>query len=104
MLGGAAAVSFSGVILGLELVAEAGGAVMDSDTLKVILTWASHKPVLAAVVGAAATAAVHSSSVVSALLVTLTREGLVELEGSGGSRHWQQCRHVFHSSSCSLAH
>ena len=82
MLGGAAAVSFSGVILGLELVAEAGGAVMDSDTLKVILTWASHKPILAAVVGAAATAAVHSSSVLSALLVSLTREGLVELEGA----------------------
>jgi phosphate:Na+ symporter len=82
MLGGAAAMGFSGVVLGLGLVADACGAAVDSETLKIILTWASHKPVLAAVVGAAATAAVQSSSVVSALLVTLTREGLVELKGA----------------------
>jgi Na+/phosphate symporter len=44
MLGGAAAMGFSGVVLGLGLVADACGAAVDSETLKIILTWASRLP------------------------------------------------------------
>ncbi len=81
-LGGAASLGFAGIVSGLNAMAGACASSLDSAALRLILAWASRDRWLAACVGAAATAAVQSSALITALLVTLTREGLVELPGA----------------------
>ena len=80
--GGVASFGFAGIVYGLSVMAGACAKAFDSDALKLILAIASRDRVLAAAVGAAATAAVQSSALVTALLVTLTREGLIQLPGA----------------------
>jgi len=80
--GGVASFGFAGIVSGLSVMAGACAKTFDSDALKLILAMASRNRVLAAAVGAAATAAVQSSALITALLVTLTREGLIQLPGA----------------------
>ncbi len=81
-LGGVASFGFAGIVSGLSIMAGACTQAFDSGALKLILAWASRDRLLAAAVGAAATAAVQSSALITALLVTLTREGLIQLPGA----------------------
>lgn len=80
--GGVASLGFAGIVSGLSVMAGACASALDSATLRLILAWASRDRWLAAAVGAAATAAVQSSALMTALLVALTREGLVQLPGA----------------------
>jgi phosphate:Na+ symporter len=80
--GGVASFGFAGIVSGLSVMAGACRQAFDSDALKLVLAIASRDKVIAAAVGAAATAAVQSSALITALLVTLTREGLIQLPGA----------------------
>ncbi len=80
--GSVASFGFAGIVSGLSVMAGACAEAFDSEALKLILAVASRNRVLAAAVGAAATAAVQSSALITALLVTLTREGLIESPGA----------------------
>jgi len=80
--GGVASLGFAGIVSGLSVMAGACRGAFDSNTLRLVLAVASRDKVVAAAVGAAATAAVQSSALITALLVTLTREGLIRLPGA----------------------
>lgn len=81
-LGGVASLGFAGIVSGLTVMSGACANAFDSDALKLVLAAASRNTLIAAAVGAAATAAVQSSALITALLVTLTREGLIQLPGA----------------------
>ncbi|MCR4425291.1 MAG: Na/Pi symporter [Firmicutes bacterium] len=79
---GRAALGLAGLILGLGLMESACSGATDSKTLRLVLTLSSVNPLLSAVVGAAATAVIQSSSLFSSILVYLARSGLVPVEAA----------------------
>lgn len=79
---GLALFAFSGTVLGLEVIAESSEVAFGSHNVGRLLSLASANTLAGFVGGAAVTATVHSSSLVTVMLVNLVNQGALPLEAA----------------------
>lgn len=79
---GVACFAFAGLVLGLEVMAQSSEQAFDAESIKAVLCAASKTPVVGFAAGCVITAILHSSSLVSVMLVNLGRQRALTLEAA----------------------
>lgn len=75
-------IAFSAILLGLEFLSSSLYILKDSIFFIDLITYLSHHPLLALIVGLIVTAIVQSSSALTALVVALAKQNLITLEAA----------------------